>query len=110
MEPDEKYDICSIKRIIDDVLEEKFKDFEYNPLEVGPLCKRTSLTIKDAVKKLGLDRYKIVCTVTVSQNRGQGVKQASRFLWDANRDNWVDSMYANSSLVVQATLYTLYYE
>lgn len=110
MEPDEKYEISNIKKIIDDILEEKFKDFEYEPLDAGPLCKKTSLAIKDAVKKLGQDRYKIVCTVTVSQNRGQGVKQASRFLWDANRDNWIDSTYINHSLVAQATLYTLYYE
>jgi len=110
MEPDQRCDIAQIKPIILQVLHENFADITYNPHECGILCKKASALIIDAVKQLNMDRYKYIVTVTCSQNVGQGVKKASRFLWDADRDNWVDGCFSNTTLQAQAILFALYYE
>ena len=110
MEPNEKCEISKIKPIIDNILKDTFQDVTYNPLECGQLCKQASSAIKDAVKQLQIERYKYVVVVNCSQNVGQGFKKASRFLWDAKRDNWVDGECSNQTLQAQAILYALYYE
>ncbi|XP_066926344.1 dynein light chain Tctex-type 5-like [Clytia hemisphaerica] len=110
IEPDRKCEVSNIKPMIEQILEDIFGSQAYDPYECGLLCKKASTAIKDAVKQLRMERYKYVVTVTCSQNVGQGVKQASRFLWDANRDNWVDATFTNTTLQAQAVLYALYYE
>lgn len=110
LEPDTRFDMSKVKKIINDELEEKFSDFKYNPLEAGQLCKRTATVIKEEIKHLDVDRYKIVCCVTVSQNAGQSEKQASRFLWDEKKDSWAAGTYTNNSITANATVYALYYE
>ena len=68
------------------------------------------LWVLEGMKQFKLDRYKIVCSVTIIQNTGQGIRQASRFLWNDKFDNWVDGTYTNSTIIAQATVYMLYYE
>jgi len=38
--------------------------------------------IKERVKNLGYERYKLVVQVTVGEKTGQGIRLASRCLWD----------------------------
>ena len=110
MEPDHHCEISQVKPIINRILEEIFSSAAYDPLECGVLCKNASTAIKDATKQLRTDRYKYVVTVTCSQNIGQGLKEASRFLWDSQRDNWVDGAFVSPTIQAQAVLYALYYE
>ena len=110
MEPDQRCNISQVKPIINKILEETFSNMTYHPLECGILCKEASVAIKDAIKVLKMDRYKYVVTVSCSQNVGQGLKEASRFLWDSQRDNWVDGSFVSPTFHAQAVLYALYYE
>jgi len=110
IEPDNRIDFLKIKDIVNNTLVDIFQDAKYNYEEMGHLCKRTSQVIKDSVKMLKIERYKIICSVTISEQTGQGVKKASRFLWDDKKDNWVDAYFANSSLVAHASVYALYFE
>lgn len=110
MDPEKKVNLVQVKEIILGVLEEKFGDMTYNAVDASLLCKRASQQIKESVKKLDFERYKLVCVVTVSSQERQGIKQASRFLWDDKKDNWIDATYTNASLIANASLYALYYE
>lgn len=43
-------------------------------------------------------RFKIIVQTTIGQLRDQGVKVASRCLWDPNTDNYASAYYTNVSL------------
>lgn len=45
--------------------------------------------------QLHLPRYKIIVQTTVGQMRNQGIRVASRCLWDLNTDNYASASYTN---------------
>ena len=110
MEPDKRFDIEEAREVVYDILEENFSDVKYEPIPMAQLAKRVSIVIKDKMKRLGYDRFKFVCNVTVGQQENQSVKVASRFLWDAKRDNWFNCTYSNQDLFAVAAVFALYYE
>ena len=110
MDPSGYIDKPAIRKMIDGVLEEKFNGMKFNAFMMGLISKRVTESVLEGMKQFKLDRYKIVCSVTIIQNTGQGIRQASRFLWNDKFDNWVDGTYTNSTIIAQATVYMLYYE
>ena len=48
------------------------------------VAKELSDVVKEKVKGLGFDRYKLVVQVTVGQKVGQAMRIASRCLWVSN--------------------------
>ena len=44
---------------------------------------------------LEFDRYKIVVQVDIGEFKGQGIKIASRALWDTNTDTYASSSFKN---------------
>ena len=110
MEPTVHIDVAAIRKMMYGVLEDKFRDTRYNPNLIGFLTKRTTDALLEGMKKFMLNRYKIVCTVSIIQNTGQSVRLASRFLWNDKFDNWVGAVYKDADLVAEAAVYMLYYE
>jgi hypothetical protein len=56
------------------------------------------------VESLGnSSRYKIIVQTTVGQLHDQGIRVASRGLWDPNTDNYASASYANVSLAASAS-------
>jgi len=110
MEPSGYINLPAIREMILKVLEEKLKDAKYNIHMMGFLIRRITETLKDEVKKLGLKRYKVVCTAAIYQNIGQGIYQSSRFLWNDKADNWVDAVFVNPTIIAHGTVYMAYYE
>lgn len=43
-------------------------------------------------------RYKVVVQVTLGQMRDQGVRVASRCLWDTAHDNYASASFSNVSI------------
>lgn len=97
------------------ILEAELADVEYD----GERCRDVSLSLSErilnALKRLPLDRYKIVCCVVIgeklSQNGvdiGHGIFTASRCMWDCERDNFTSVTYSNSCLYAVATIYGVY--
>ena len=110
MEPDKRFDIKEAKAFTEEILEENFSNKKYEAIKMARLAKRVSMVIKEKMKSLDYDRFKFVCNVTVGQQRNQGMRIASRFLWDAKRDNWFNCAYSNQELFAVASVYALYYE
>eukprot|EP01035_Chromulina_nebulosa_P021633 gene21633-27996_t len=95
----EKFYPSKAKIIIDKVLKEELVDKDYDE----DFCRAWSLTISDKVREglqelLWNTRYKVVVQTTIGQMRDQGVKIASRCLWDPNFDNYATSSYSNHTL------------
>lgn len=62
-----------VKDCIHTVLKEELASAEYSPDEMPQLTKRLSEMIKDKLKELGYDRYKMVVQVVIGEQRGEGV-------------------------------------
>ncbi|XP_021547972.1 dynein light chain Tctex-type protein 2B isoform X2 [Neomonachus schauinslandi] len=62
-----------VKECIHAVLKEELANAEYSPEEMPQLTKHLSETIKDKLKEMGFDRYKIVVQVVIGEQRGEGV-------------------------------------
>nr|KAF6383866.1 hypothetical protein mPipKuh1_017203 [Pipistrellus kuhlii] len=62
-----------VKECIHAVLKEELATAEYSPEETPSLTKRLSETIKDKLKTMGFDRYKMVVQVVIGEQRGEGV-------------------------------------
>ena len=66
--------------------------------------------IKAKVKELNIPRYKIVVQVTLGENKGQGVRVASRCLWDHKTDNYATLTYKNERYFACAVVFGAYTE
>ncbi|NXC47745.1 TC1D2 protein, partial [Penelope pileata] len=63
----------AVKECIRAVLKEELASVQYDPEEVPQLTKALSETIKDRLKEVGFDRYKMVVQVVIGEQRGEGV-------------------------------------
>ena len=107
---DQVHNSFSIQGIIDTVLESQLKTETYEP----KASKQTALTlaqiIKDRVKDLGYERYKLICMVSIGQLNEQGFQMGSRCCWDAKWDTFASSSFKNKSLFAIAIVWGVYYE
>ncbi|CAM9665951.1 unnamed protein product, partial [Laminaria digitata] len=55
-------------------------------------------------------RYKIVVQVTIGEMKDQGVRVASRCLWDTATDNYASVNFKNQSLWCSAMVFGVYTE
>lgn len=55
-------------------------------------------------------RYKLISLVMIGEKNEQGVTVGSRYLWDADRDNFAASSWSNRHLYAVGSVYALYYE
>ena len=82
----------------------------YDPVRSGQMAKEMSDKIKQGIKQLGYDHYKLVVQVTIGQKIGQCQRIVSRCLWDTENDNSASAFIENDSLYCTAMVYGLYYE
>ena len=99
-----------VKDVIEQVLQEYLDDTKYNARECKDLSKDVSADIKNRIKELKFDRYKIICNVVIGQCHDQGFQMASRAVWQHQTDNWASATYRNSSLFALAVVHGIYYE
>ncbi|XP_037530506.1 dynein light chain Tctex-type protein 2B [Nematolebias whitei] len=98
-----------VKECIHEIVKERLSGVQYQQENVKDLSNSLAVSIKDRVKSLGFDRYKLVVHVVIGEQRGQGVKMSFRCLWDADTDNHVDDVFMNDSLFCCVTVFGGYY-
>ncbi|XP_037598851.1 tctex1 domain-containing protein 2 isoform X3 [Cebus imitator] len=84
-----------VKDCIHAVLKQELANAEYAPEEMPQLTKHLSENIKEKLKEMGFDRYKMVVQVVIGEQRGEGVFMASRCFWDADTDNYTHDVFMN---------------
>jgi len=72
-----------------------------------------SVAISDKVReavtaKCNLPRYKIIVQVTVGQCNDQGIRVASRCLWNTETDNYASTSFVNKTLFCNVIIFALY--
>ncbi|PIK40918.1 putative tctex1 domain-containing protein 1-B-like [Apostichopus japonicus] len=82
----------------------------YNGRKCARQAQFLSVRIKDEVKALGLDRYKVITVVTIGENIGQSLQVSSRAVWDTLTDSFVSTNFQNSTLFCIAKVFAVYCE
>uniref|UniRef100_A0A7S2FB08 Dynein light chain n=1 Tax=Florenciella parvula TaxID=236787 RepID=A0A7S2FB08_9STRA len=101
-----------VKRIAGAILEEELAGKMYDDEEEA---KKWNTTICEKIKaqvkaECDIPRYKIIVQVTLGQMKDQGVRVASRCLWDTATDNYASVEYANQHLWCSAMVFGVYTE
>lgn len=104
-----KFKPAVVKDIIHDILLSELSGKEYDAEEMPELTKKLSALIKDRVKSKGYDRYKIVVQVVIGEQRGEGVKVASRCFWDCDTDNYTQDVFMNDTLYCVAAVFGVFF-
>lgn len=73
-------------------------------------AKTLSAKLRDLVKDQSYDRYKLVAIVTIGEKKSQDMKAVMKFLWDPERDRFVNFSYENMYLFIAAIVLATYYE
>ncbi|KAI5101204.1 tctex1 domain-containing protein 2 [Silurus meridionalis] len=104
-----KFRVPVVKDCIKEILREHLSGVQYNPEEIPSLTQTLTEAIKDRIKDLDLDRYKLVVHVMIGEQRGQGVTMMSRCFWDSDTDSCAKEVYMNESMVCVAAVFGVYY-
>ncbi|XP_069088913.1 dynein light chain Tctex-type 4 [Pleurodeles waltl] len=112
MQPDEgcRFNASQVQRVLESTLAGHLGDTKYNPATTGQLSQSLSDLIRSKLKEHCPPRYKLVCNVVLGQMGGQGVRMASRSLWDSENDNFASASFTNPSLFAIATVHGLYFD
>ncbi|GFR86519.1 Tctex1 domain-containing protein 1 [Elysia marginata] len=107
----ERFQSKKAKEVIKSVLESYLNGEKYSKDICGNLAQQLSEVIKGRIRELGFStRYKLVCLVTIGQNRNQGVAVVSRSIWNTDTDNWASASYSSGDLFAVANIYATYFE
>ncbi|XP_006006300.2 dynein light chain Tctex-type 4 [Latimeria chalumnae] len=111
-QPDQgcKFDASRVQSILEAALATHLAEVRYNQVTSSQLTQRLSEIIRSKVKEATPPRYRLVCQVILGQRKDQGVRIASRCLWDPENDNFATASYTNASLFAVVTVHGLYYE
>ncbi|XP_069127392.1 dynein light chain Tctex-type 5-like [Argopecten irradians] len=112
MEPKEalKFNVAQVETIVNKVLSDRLGDIKYSPLVCSNISRLITEEIKDRVKMLKFDRYKIIVIVFIGENKDQGIQISSRCAWDDKVDTFANCTYQNSAIYATATVYGVYNE
>jgi len=95
------------KKIVEDELKEKEYDEDDSKDWSIAICEKIKKEMKE---KLNLPRYKLIVQVNIGQMKDQGVRVASRCLWDTATDNYASISYQNETLWCSAMIFAIYAE
>ncbi|XP_060810834.1 dynein light chain Tctex-type 5-like [Amyelois transitella] len=108
LDPSIPFHIPSVREAINEALDEHFTGHKYSPQESPALALRLAGELMKKVKCLSFSRHRIISVVTVAQRRAQSYNNAVSFLWDHERDNYVDVTRENTFTFIQATVFGIY--
>ncbi|XP_045160262.1 dynein light chain Tctex-type 5-like [Mercenaria mercenaria] len=110
MEPKNKFNPEEAGNVIKSIIDQRMKGFKYHPKFCSNMCKLLSDEIKDGIKKLKYDRYKIVAVVHIGERKDQSTVVASRCAWDKKLDNFATYTFETPSLFCTASVFGIYNE
>ncbi|EDO46089.1 predicted protein [Nematostella vectensis] len=105
-----RFSASIIENISKVILQERLEGMSYEATECSKLAREMSETIRNEVKALSWDRYKIVVMVSIGSLKDQGLHISSRCLWYPNTDGSATAVYRNTSLFAVATVFGIYVE
>uniref|UniRef100_A0A7S3CYT8 Uncharacterized protein n=1 Tax=Palpitomonas bilix TaxID=652834 RepID=A0A7S3CYT8_9EUKA len=106
----QRFNAGVVREIIRKTLAEKLEGKDYDAAQAPNVTKELCTAVKEKVKATGCTRHKLVVQATIGQMKGQGVRIASRCLWDVETDNYASDSFQNESLYCVCMVFGCYYE
>ncbi|KFO80745.1 Tctex1 domain-containing protein 3, partial [Cuculus canorus] len=110
LEPQNKFRDYLVRDKAQAILMNKLQQATYDGVSSPSFCASISEEILNAVKVLDFDRYKYVVSVLIVEKADQGIKVASRWVWDDQRDTWVSAKCETKTFIALALVMACYYE
>lgn len=110
MNPDQTINPGKVQAIAQQVMDDIIGDQKYDATKSKLLIKQVSDKVLHILKKQGFQRYKMVVLVNLGELKGQGVRAASRCLWNDKVDNWTEVSFQNHSMWAMTAVYWFYFE
>jgi len=105
-----KFQKHKVQAIVKRLLHERLKEQQYDPVKGSQITKQLADDLREKVKALGYDRYKLVVQVTLGERQGQAMRILARCLWDTHADNYASEFFENETLYCVCQVYGLYFE
>ncbi|EPY29557.1 dynein light chain [Strigomonas culicis] len=106
-----KFSRSVVEKVIAEVCEEVIgEDRTFVFEETQPLIKDICNEVQQRVVRLGYERYKMITHVVVAEAAQQGLRVASRCLWDPDTDNYASYTYSTANMHVSVVLFGAYWE
>ncbi|XP_035379037.1 tctex1 domain-containing protein 2 isoform X2 [Electrophorus electricus] len=114
-----RFRVGVVEKCIREIQREQLSGVQYVSEEIPSLSLSLANSIKNRLKELGFNRYKLVVQVVIGEQRGEGMKEtkylflpcrmAARCFWDADTDSYAKDIYVNDSLFCVAAAFGIYY-
>ncbi len=104
----EKVPVTAMKEIIQNCMQEKLTNAQYDGEKCAEAAKVLADTIKTRLKSLGYERYKFIVQVMIGEKKEQGMFFGTRCFWDSNTDNQASHNFTNDNIFCVATAYAVY--
>lgn len=108
VEDQDRMPVTVIESITQDYLERVFNGWRGEITAVK--CDELARDLREELKALKLTRYKLVVQVAMGEAKGQGVRLASRCLWDPATDNVATAVYRTDDFYCVAAVFGLFVE
>lgn len=109
LEPKSRFPEGKVRAIITEALE-TLAGHKYSATHSPFLAKLLSSRVLENVKQLNIERFKVVCLVTIGSKESQGLRITSRCLWDGHFDTFISASFENEHFFALGTVYGVYYE
>lgn len=97
-----------IQTAIDGKLAEDEDNHRYDPVRAKLMCQALSKDIRNHVKKLELNRYRIMCLVSIVEKRLQSIDYKMVFCIDAHLDFYGSFNFESAEYYILASVYMVY--
>ena len=108
--PNAKFLKRDVEKKVEAILQERVGDKAYNYNDTMAQSKELCSEIQQAVLNMGYERYKLVVQVTIAEACSQGLRIASRCLWDPEVDNFAQFTFSTEHMHVTGIVFGLYWE
>eukprot|EP00758_Cryptobia_borreli_P011820 Tbor_TRINITY_DN5693_c1_g2::TRINITY_DN5693_c1_g2_i1::g.9258::m.9258 len=99
-----------VEAMLEEVLTQRFTDVPYSWDDSAQFSKEATADIQEQMEGMGYRRYKFVVQVTIAEAAQQGIRIASRCLWDPDVDNYAEFTFSTQHMHVNALVFGLYWE
>eukprot|EP00759_Apiculatamorpha_spiralis_P010551 PhF_6_TR17302/c0_g1_i1/m.26521 len=107
---EEKFMKRDVEKLIEEILRRDFSDRKYVYEESLQWTKDLSSEIQNRMQDRNYTRYKSVVQVTITEAAGQGMRIASRCLWDPDADNFAEVVFSTEYMHIVVLVFGLYWE
>ncbi|XP_046357059.1 dynein light chain Tctex-type 5-like [Haliotis rufescens] len=110
MDPKVKFTVVTVHKMLKEILDERLDGFKYNPKFCVTMTQVLTDEIKDRIKQMSWDRYKLVVLVILGERKDQDVMVTSRCAWDPKVDSYASYTFTNKTLFCTASAFGIYTE